>query len=328
MELNHLSKYTINRVSDIFDVQIHHIMVYLVRYRFTRQQYYERKVKWTLQFGAWQTALQWMILLALMAMTTKQVPLLEEYLVNCRQATRIPEYEFFGYTQIVAYSVTEIVWFDSLSEVLAYQSGMLEVAYELSDSLEVELNQQEKGDLMSLFVQMTFIFGIAYKLATFSVIILPLQVCFHNILQYVAGQLAVSQLLLFSIFFILTYGYSVVTLSLGFIIFPHVLLILKVFSFQMARCACQLAFAHRHVNCLLLSRFAANYLALHRHVQMYNVSYGGQLALYDGVFKLSGLLTLTYFTKKKDHLNLFAYVALSLYALVYTAFHWKVSSVS
>lgn len=329
MELNRFSRYNIRRVSEMFDLQVEHISLYMTRYRVTREQYYEHCLKLNyLSFGLWQTALQWATLLLVLLMTTRRISLLEGYIETCRRGLQIQEFEIFIYTNAVCFLATEALWAEAFSRLMNYSNGMLEVAWELSDRLDGQLARWKVRKLLQEFTHLTFTFGLLYKASAASLVPLILQLLLQCIHQFVDNQMDLFRLFAYTLLTVSINAYGILCMALNFMILPHFLTVLSIFHLQMATCVRVLATAHAHASPLLLAGFTGNYLALHRHLQMYNGSFCKALATYDSIFKVCGLLAVIYFLKADAQLNMVAYITVYLFGLTYLTFQLVTSKLA
>lgn len=299
---------------------------YLFRIEFTREEYYNRALKFHFDHFTLQTIIQWTILLLMIAMFLKLLPFFQPFICIWGRAIHIKHYDIFISTPIIGYVAYEKIWFDSFSQLVKYQSGMIKVAYEMAASLDDEFSRLEKFHLLTYYNQLNHYLGKAYTFNCFCLCPLALQLLYWCFYDYLHSLITCSQLFCFTVLSVAMNLYAAYVLGTLFVILPDFTFVLKIFRLKLDKCRMFLRYTSPFLSGQLLSKLINEYIKLHRHLQMYNQSICGQIHAEDLVFKLSGIVVWIFYIKEDEPLNHVSYIILFTYTAAYCIFQLIIST--
>ena len=318
MELTRFQRYAITKVSDIIDIQFKHITTYLARIPMTRIKYFTRQNQIVVKRTAiGQTIAHYIMIILLLLLSQRWFTTFDAFIHVCEQVLKIDQYEDFIYTGIIGFVAFEIIVSNTFNEVYHYRCGLLDVAGEVA---EYQFRSSECRELIKSFLRISTIDGIMYKIAAYGLIPLTIHMNIQAIIDYMNNEITKIELPVCWLYSFGTNGYASVSLSLLFIVMPHLYFMMLVFQIRVNHCLQDAQIAIQTQSRIYLMKFVYNYIHLHRWINVYNSSIRNHIATHDMVFKVSGMVSITFYIKQEQKLNQFAYLILGLYLATYGTF--------
>ena len=113
MELNRFRPYSFVVPSEILQMHLRHLMQYMVRMDFTKAEFYHCRIRLNferLRLCIYWTAINWSIILTLVAIFLGLLPLFDRFLDIYREVVRIKQYELFMSVEIIGFTAIEMLW--------------------------------------------------------------------------------------------------------------------------------------------------------------------------------------------------------------------------
>lgn len=313
-------------LSEIFQiVQINHIKIFLVRYDFSKTDYFNKNIKLKFELSFVQTFIQWAILSVLLCVFFKIFPSFDAFIVVWGKAIRVQHYDVFISTPIIGFIAIEKIFYKSFGQLLRYKNGMIDTVFELADNIEGEVSRIEKLSYLDFYSKSNYYSTLGYKLSSFCLIPLVLQLSYLSVVEYLKASITARQLVLYIWMFILMNLNAANSLSAIYVILPDFIFILKIFRSKFIKCQIFLKYTNASLNVSFLNKFITEYIHLHRRISNYNCTLSGQLQVEDLVFKLSGIIVWIFYIKQDEPLNHVSYIILFLYTATYCIFQLVLS---
>lgn len=318
MDLTRFRKYSITKVSDIFDIQFKHITTLFARTPMTRFEYsIQRKPIVIKRSAIIQTIVSYILILSMFILAHRLSTTFDAYIHVAEQVLKMDQYEDFIYTAIIGYTANEIIVAITFNEVYHYKCGLLDTASELAQNIANEFKCFECRKVINSFLRISTIDGISYKLAAYGLIPLVVHMNIQAVVDYMNDAITLIELIACWYLTIGINGYGAISMSLLFIGMPHLYIMIVVFKIKLKYCLFYAKFAIKTQSRTFLMKYVICYMNLHRLINVYNSFIRNHIVVHDMIFKMSGMVSLTFYIKQENRFNEFAYLILWLYVATY-----------
>lgn len=313
-------------LSEIFQiVQINHIKMFLVRYDFSKTDYFNKTIKLNFKLSFFQTFIQWIILSVMICVFLKFFPVFDAFVVVWGKAIRVQHYDVFISTPIIGFIAIEKIFYDSFGQLMRYKHGMIETLYEMAKNIDGEMGRTEKLSFVDFYSKSNYYSTLGYKFSSLCLVPLVFQLSYLSVVEYLQANITARQLVLYIWMFILMNLNAAYSLSALYVIMPDFIFNLKIFRSKFTKCQFFLKYTNSSLNVSFLNKFITEYIHLHRRISNYNCTLKGQIQAEDLVFKLSGIIVWIFYIKQDEPLNHVSYIILFLYTATYCIFQLVLS---
>lgn len=303
MELTTFRPYTIRNMVELFEIHEDHTQIYLVRLRFTENEYSSGSIDldWhRLRLFIARTFFNLLIIVIVALVGSRYFPELEFLNETFEDLLQVKHIDMFWAMLCFTCAGIEQICLSTLWKVLNYRFHHSKLCFEYQSNLQGQLNAEDRHGLIRYFTIISYASGLFYKLSFLGLTYMLVYLYYFGFGYYASNLWNASQLVIHLLWILMLKVYLDYALALLFIMVVHLLLMLRVFKLKLHKCYLYVKSAKvllRHHG--LIFRFQKSYVALYREMSLYNSSINGYTAVLDSMMKFSVTMVLIFFSKQK-----------------------------